>query len=61
MSKKRVKFTGLIDIDESELQDEHLSSLYEAYGWTVEDVVKDNMTRPTTPVVFSIIDAEVIE
>ena len=61
MSKKRVKFTGLIDIDESELQDEHLSSLYEAYGWTLEDVVKDNMIRPTTPVVFSITDAEVVE
>tara|TARA_R100000406_G_scaffold7684_1_gene5074 strand:+ start:29503 stop:29688 length:186 start_codon:yes stop_codon:yes gene_type:complete len=61
MSKKRVKFTGIIDIDESELQDGHLSSLYEAYGWTLEDVVKDNMNRPTTPVNFSITDAEVVE
>ena len=61
MSKKRVKFTGIIDIDESELQDGHLSSLYEAYGWTLEDVVKDNMTRFHTPIKFSITDAEVVE
>ncbi len=61
MSKKQVKFTGIIEIDESELKDGHLSSLFEAYGWTLEDVVRDNMIRPTTPIVFSITDAEVVE
>ena len=60
MSKKQIKFTGIIEIDESELQDGHLSSLYEAYGWTIEDVVKDNMTK-FSPEKFSIIDAEVLE
>lgn len=58
--KKKVRFTGLIWIDESELQDGHLSSLYEAYGWTIEDVVKDNMTK-TTPEKFSIVDAKVVK
>ena len=58
--KKKVRFTGLIWIDESQLTDEHLSSLYEAYGWTIEDVVYHNMTG-TTPEKFSIRDAKVVK